>query len=85
MEVVKKVQLEENIKTEKCKLEEIRDNQEYDDGIREEIKRRIEKYNDELKTRQESINLLNPKGTGRFLADNFCKMSITFDIVAQIH
>ena len=33
VEVARKVQLEERIKKEKCKLEEIRDNPEYDDGI----------------------------------------------------
>ena len=33
VEAAKKVQLEERIKKEKCKLEEIRDNPEYDDGI----------------------------------------------------
>ena len=41
-----------------CKLEEIQDNPEYDDGIREDIRKRIKKYNNELKTRQESIDLL---------------------------
>ena len=58
MEVEQKVQLEENIKREKHKLEEIRDNSEYDDVIREDSRRSIKKYNDELKTRQESIDLL---------------------------
>ena len=58
VEVAKRVQLEERIEKEKCKLEEIRDNPEYDDGIREDIRKRIEKYNDELKTRQESTDLL---------------------------
>ena len=38
VEVAKKVQLEENIKKEKCKLEEIQDYPGvYDDGIREDI------------------------------------------------
>ena len=38
MEVAKKVQLEEHIKNEHCKLERIREYPgEYDDGIREEI------------------------------------------------
>ena len=50
--------MEENIKKEQRKLEEIRDNLEYDNGIREDIRKRIERYNDELKTRQEIISLL---------------------------
>ena len=54
----KKVQLEKLIEKEKCKLEEIRDNPEYDGGIKEDIRKRIEKYNDELNARQESIDLL---------------------------
>ena len=52
VEAAQKVKLEENIKKEKHKLEEIRGNPEYDDEIREDIRKRIEKYNDELKTRQ---------------------------------
>ena len=62
VEKAEKVQLEENIKKEKRKLEEFLDYPGvYDDGMQEEIRKRIEKYNDELKTRQESIDLL----TGR--------------------
>ena len=57
-EMAKKVQLKKLTKKEKRKHEEIRDNPEYDDGIREDIRKRIEKYNDELKTRQQSIDLL---------------------------
>ena len=37
VKVAKKVQLEERIDKEKCKLEEVRDNPEYDGGIREDI------------------------------------------------
>ena len=48
VEVAKKVQLEERIKKEKHKLEEIRDNPEYDDGIREDIRKRTAKLNDDL-------------------------------------
>ena len=59
MEVAKKAQLEENIKKEKCKLEEFRDYPEvYDDGIREDLMKWIAKLLDELKARQESIDLL---------------------------
>ena len=66
VEVAKKVQLEESIKKEKCKLEEIRDYPGiYDDGIREDIMKRIAKLNDELKVRQESINLLKGRLTNQ--------------------
>ena len=62
MEVAKKVQLEETIKKEKRKLEEIRDYPGvYDDGIREDIMKQISKLNEELKVRQESIDLLKGK------------------------
>ena len=55
VEEAKKVQLEEHIEKEKRKLERIREHPiEYDNGIREDIT----KLNDELKVRQESINLL---------------------------
>ena len=57
--------MEENIKKEQHKLEEIRDNPEYDDGIREDIRKRIERCNDELKTRQESIHLLEGRLTNQ--------------------
>ena len=58
MEVAKKVQLQERIEKEKCKLKEILDNPEYNNGIREDIKRGIAKLNDDLSVRQESISLL---------------------------
>ena len=58
VEVAKKVQLEESIKKETCKLEEILDNPEYDDGIQEDIRKRIAKLSDNLSVRQESIYLL---------------------------
>ena len=61
MEMAKKVELQQYIEREKHKLVAIRDNPEYDDGIREDISRRIAELNDELKVRQESIDLL--KGT----------------------
>ena len=46
---------------EKRKLVEIQDNPEYDDGIREDIRNRIERLNDDLKVRQESI-MQSPEG-----------------------
>ena len=57
--MAKKVQLEEHIKKENHKLERLREHPgEYDNGIREDIIKRINKLNDELKIRQESIDLL---------------------------
>ena len=62
VEVAKKVQLEENIENEKCKLEEFREYLGvYDDAMREDITKRIEKLSDDLKVRQESINLLKDR------------------------
>ena len=57
--IAKKVQLEEHITKERRKLEEFRKNSgEYDDAMKEDITKRIDSLNDELATRQESINLL---------------------------
>ena len=59
VELTKKVQLEENIKKEHCKLEEFQEYPGvYDNEMREEITKRINKLNDELVTRQESIDFL---------------------------
>ena len=59
VEVAKKVQLEELIKKEHSKLEEFREYLGvYDVAMREDITKGIDKLNDELATRQESINLL---------------------------
>ena len=66
VEVVKKVQLEECIDRGKCKLKEIRDNPEYNDGIQEDIRHRIDKLNDDLSVRQESINLLKGRLTNYY-------------------
>ena len=58
-EVAKKVELEEHITKERRKLKEFREYPgEYDDAMREEITKRIDALNDELVTRQESIDLL---------------------------
>ena len=43
VEVAKKVELQQCIKRDKCKLDEIQDNPEYDDGIQEGIRKRIKK------------------------------------------
>ena len=59
VEVAKKVQLEEHIAKERRKLEEFREYPGvYDDAMREDITKQIDNLNDELKVRQESIDLL---------------------------
>ena len=59
VEVAKKVELEEHIKKERLKLEEFREYPGvYDDAMKEDITKRIDNLNDELKVRQESIDLL---------------------------
>ena len=59
VEVAKKVELEEHIAKERRKLEEFRKYPGvYDDAMREDITKRIDTLNDELATRQESIDLL---------------------------
>ena len=59
VEVVKKVELEEHITKERQKLEEFREYPGvYDDAMKEGITKRIDALNDELETRQESIDLL---------------------------
>ena len=62
VEVAKKVELEERIAKEHRKLEECQEYPGvYDDAMKEDVTKRIDDLNDELKVRQESINLL--KGT----------------------
>ena len=63
--MAKKVELQQCIKREKCELEEIQDNPEYNNGILEDIKKRIEMYNDDLKTRQGGIDLLKGRLTNQ--------------------
>ena len=59
VEVAKKVELEEHIAKEHRKLEEFREYPGvYDDAMKEDITKRIDALNDELATRQESIDLL---------------------------
>ena len=56
------VQLEEHIAKERRKLEEFRKYPgEYDDAMKEDITKRIDALNDELATRQESIDLLKAR------------------------
>ena len=58
VEVAKKVQLEEHITKWRRKLEEFREYPGVYDAMKEDITKRIDALNDELVTRQESINLL---------------------------
>ena len=59
VEVAKKVELEEHITKERRKLEEFREYPgKYDDAMKEDITKRIDGLNDELATKQESIDLL---------------------------
>ena len=67
VEVAKKVKLEEHIAKERRKLEEFREYPgEYDDAMKEEITKRIDNLNDELATRQESIDLLKCRLKNQF-------------------
>ena len=62
VEVAKKLELEEHINKEQRNLERIREYPgEYNDGIQEDIAKQIDTLNDDLATRQESINLLKGK------------------------
>ena len=59
VEVAKKVELEEHITKERQKVEEFREYPRvYNDAMREDITKQINALNDELSTRQESIDLL---------------------------
>ena len=59
VQVAKKVKLEEHIAKERRKLEEFQEYPGvYNDAMREDITKRIDNLNDELKVRQESIDLL---------------------------
>ena len=58
VEVAKKVELEGHIEMEKIKLGEIQDDPRYTEKQHEELRKRLDKLNDELKVRQESIDLL---------------------------
>ena len=58
VEVAKKLQLDGHIEMEKIKLGEIQDDPRYTKKQHEELRKRLDKLNDELKVRQESIDLL---------------------------
>ena len=62
VEVAKKLELEEHITKERQKLEEFRKFPgKYDDAMKEDITKQIDDLNEDLKVRQESINLLKGK------------------------
>ena len=56
--VAKKLDSEEEIEKQKEKLAEIENHSDYSDAQREEFRERIKRLNDELKVRQEHIDLL---------------------------
>ena len=56
VEIAKKVELDGHIEMEKIKLGEIQDDPRYTKKQHEELRKRLDKLNDELKVRQESIN-----------------------------
>ena len=58
VEAAKKVEFEQHIEREKTKLSRIVNDPEYDDGIRDDIRNRIKRLNEDLKVRQESIDVL---------------------------
>ena len=59
VEVAKKVELEERIAKERRKLEEFREYPRvYNDAMKEDISKRIDNLNEDLKVRQKSIDLL---------------------------
>ena len=62
VEVAKKIELKEHIAKERRKLEEFQEYPGvYDDAMKEDIIKRIDALNDELATRQESIDLLKDR------------------------
>ena len=72
VEVAKQVELEERIAKERRKLEEFRDYPGvYDDAMKEDITNRIDDLNEDLKVRQESIDLL--KGRLKNQINSFCE------------
>ena len=58
VEVAKKVELDSHIEMKKIKRGEIQDDPRYITKQHEELRKRLDKLNDELKVRQESIDLL---------------------------
>ena len=65
VEVAKKGQLEQHIARDKAKLAEMENDPGYDDAMRDNTRKRLERLNDELSARQESINLLKGRLTNQ--------------------
>ena len=65
VEVAKKGQLEQHIVRDKAKLAEMENDPGYDDAMRDNTRKRLERLNDELSARQESINLLKGRLTNQ--------------------
>ena len=63
--MAKKFELQQCFKQEKQKLEEIQDNPEYDNGIQEDIRKHIVNLNEDMKSRQKSIDLLKGRPTNQ--------------------
>ena len=58
VEAAKKVEIKHKLTQENRKLEYVREHSNYDEGIHKDIKERIGKLTDDLKVREESIDLL---------------------------
>ena len=58
VEAAKKVEIKQKLTQEYRKLEYVREHSNYDEGIHKDIKERIGKFTEDLKTREESIDLL---------------------------
>ena len=72
VEVARKIELEEYIAKERRKLEEFREYPGvYDDAMKEDITKQIDDLNEDLKVRQESIDLL--KGRLKSQITSFCE------------
>ena len=65
VEVAKKVKLEQHIARDKAKLAEMENDPGYDDAMRDNTRNRLERLNEELSTRQESIDLLKGRLTNQ--------------------
>ena len=69
VEVAKRVELEEHITKERRKLEEFQEYPGvYDDAMKEDITKRTDALNDELATRQESIDLLKGRSKNQIMS-----------------
>ena len=65
VEISKKTMIEQHIEREQSKLEEMANDTIYTDEQRDEVKDRMQRLNDDLKTRKESIDILKGKLTSQ--------------------